>query len=44
MFNGDIDIDTQSLERMREKLDYLKAEYVKIVGGKDIPIYFGKLQ
>ena len=44
MFNGDIDVDTKSLQRMREKLANLKYEYIKIVGGKDIPIYFGKLQ
>ena len=44
MFAGDVAMDTQKLADLRERLNQLKADYVKIVGGKDIPIYFGKLQ
>ena len=44
MFSGEMAMDTKKLADLREKLNQLKSDYIKIVGGKDIPIYFGKLQ
>ena len=44
MFTGDIEMNTQQLSELRQNLEQLKSDYIQIVGGKDIPIYFGKLQ
>eukprot|EP01038_Epipyxis_sp_PR26KG_P011989 gene11989-16051_t len=43
MLNGDLQIDINLLTSLREEMKTLKNEYIMIVGGKDIPLYFGKL-
>ena len=43
MLNGEIELDKKLIEELREQLTSLKQEYIKIVGGNDIPIYFGKI-
>ena len=35
-------LDIEKLKLMREELAGLKQDYIDLVGGDDLPIYFGK--
>eukprot|EP00607_Mallomonas_marina_P002835 CAMPEP_0182427738 /NCGR_PEP_ID=MMETSP1167-20130531/19069_1 /TAXON_ID=2988 /ORGANISM="Mallomonas Sp, Strain CCMP3275" /LENGTH=86 /DNA_ID=CAMNT_0024610181 /DNA_START=216 /DNA_END=476 /DNA_ORIENTATION=- len=33
----------QDIQEMRDELQGLKTDYIELVGAKDVPIYFGKI-
>ena len=36
--------DEERMKMIRDELEGLKTDYVMLVGAKDLPIYFGKLE
>ena len=43
MINGSIEMNTEKLKKLREEFSNLKQEYYEVVGGNNVPLYFGRI-
>ena len=43
MRNGKLEEDVDKLSSMRLELQSLKKSYIDLIGGEELPFYFGKI-